>query len=221
MAEAPTDEYLARKMTRTELNELSDDEKRDRTKAKNRINGQKFRDKNPGNKIEYNRKWRENNPEKDKESKRKYIENNPEKIKESGNKYREENREKEKERHKKYREENPEKVKASQKKWSQTPIGKKSVELTTWKHRDIVETPEELERIYELRETQERCSSCDVKLTRDGVCSTQATMDHSHITNRFRQICCHSCNNVDSWKKYWVEGIFGGTKVPRGPDPAQ
>tara|TARA_R110000851_G_scaffold193489_1_gene344257 strand:+ start:53 stop:541 length:489 start_codon:yes stop_codon:yes gene_type:complete len=122
---------------------------------------------------------------------------------------------------KKYREENREKKKAFHRQYRQTSVGKKKRTILKWVGElCLQETPEEMERIYELRETQELCSSCDVKLTRTGKrISTDACMDHCHTTNRFRQICCRSCNSQDNWTKYWVDGIFGGSKLPRPAAP--
>jgi hypothetical protein len=200
MVEAHSDAYLSRKMTRAEVNELSVDERKERLKAQTRVNGKKYREENPEKIKERERKWREANPEKKKASKKKYRENNLEK---------------EKARYKKYREENPEKVKERERNYRQSPAGKKVNTISKWKQRDLQESPEELDRIYELYLTQELCSSCDVKLTRTGNnISTDACLDHSHDTNRFRQICCNSCNIRDSWNKYWDDGVFGGTKVP-------
>ena len=161
MAEAHTDEYLARKLSRAEYWKLSEDEWKERNLAQKRIS---------------NRKKRQN---------KEYVEMEKE----------------------------------SNRKYKQTPEGKKSLTLSNWTNTlGLEETREEMDRIYILRETQEFCSSCGCKLTRDGSkCSSDASMDHCHTTNRFRQICCKSCNNFDNWKKFWVDGIFGGTKVPRGP----
>tara|TARA_R110000787_G_scaffold20110_1_gene59780 strand:+ start:230 stop:784 length:555 start_codon:yes stop_codon:yes gene_type:complete len=145
---------------------------------------------------------------------RKFRERNPE----NGRKHYEANKEKEKERCKKYREEHTEKVKERHRKYSQTPAGKKFGTIAKWKYSGLQESKEELDRIYELYLHQELCYSCDVVLTRNGVCATDPCMDHSHVTNRFRQIACRSCNTMDSWMKYWVDGIYGGTKVSQdGP----
>ena len=193
MAESHSDEYIARKMTRAEVKELSVDERKERLKAQIRINHKK------------------------------YYQENLEKIKENTTKYREEHKEEIKQYNKKYREENIEKVKERERNYRQTPNRKKSNTLSQWKTiYGLKESPEEMERIYELRETQVHCSSCNCILTRTGTkCSTDATMDHSHVTNRFRQICCRACNIRDSWNKYWVDGVFGGSKLPRVPDPDQ
>jgi len=150
-----SDEYLARKMSRTEAKLLTPEETRERKKAQSRIN---------------NKQYRENNPEYTKTQK-KFRENNPE----------------------------------YQKKYNQSPTGKKSNTLSQWVTvRGLQESKEDLEWIYDLFLHQELCYSCDVKLTRDGVnCPTQACLDHSHITHRFRQICCRACNSNDHWMTYW------------------
>ena len=167
------EEWLVSPMTRAEVKELSDEEKKERKRLQKRNS---------------DRKYREENKEKNKERHRKYNEENKEKEKERSRKYREENKEKEKERHRLYH---------------QTPAGKKVYMLAKWKSRGLQESDEELDIIYELYLHQEFCYSCDVRLTRDGVCSTQAVLDHDHITHRFRQICCRSCNTMDSWMQYW------------------
>ena len=191
MAEAHTDEYLARKMSRAELNILSEDERKERIQAQSRIRYQnnKERYKERGFKSYYN------NRETILENKKKFYHDNPEIVKEWRDKY--------------------------QKPHKQTPLGKKTSAIANWKNWYLQETPEEMEMIYILRETQELCSSCGCVLTRTGkYISTDACMDHCHITNRFRQICCKSCNTGDSWRKFWVDGIYGGKlRFPRAPPP--
>ena len=106
--------------------------------------------------------------------------------------------------HKKHYYANKEKVLEKAKEYNQTPNGKKTQTLSDWKRRGLQESPEDLDRIYELWQTQELCNACDCVLTRDGDnSSTDASMDHDHITNRFRHIICRSCNTNDNWKKYF------------------
>ena len=168
------EDWLSSKMTRSELNELCDEERTER-------------------KIIQKRK-----------SNRKYRENNPEYYEKYSKNYREENSEQLKEKSKKYYENNREKVNETVKEYQQTPNGKKVNTLGNWKNRGLEESKEDLDRIYELYLTQELCNACDIKLTRDGYnSSTQASMDHDHITHRFRHIICHSCNSHDNWKKYF------------------
>ena len=107
----------------------------------------------------------------------------------------EENKEKSKE----YYKNNKEKIAE----YKQTPIGKKVNTISKWKTRGLEETEEELDRIYELYLTQELCNACDCILTRDGMCATDPTMDHSHETHRFRHIICRECNSNDKWMKYF------------------
>jgi hypothetical protein len=90
------------------------------------------------------------------------------------------------------------------KKYNKLQMVKKFKYISSWKHSGLHETQEELDRIYELYLNQELCNACDCVLTRNGDrCSTQASMDHDHDTNRFRHIICRSCNTMDNWKKYF------------------
>jgi hypothetical protein len=195
---------LARKMSRAEVRELSDDEKKERKRLQNCINGKKYYEANQ-EKVkekskEYSKKYRENNPEYNK----KYREKYPEKQKERDRKYYDANKEKIAENDKKYRENNKEKVKERERKYKQTPNGKKVQTLSKWKQRGLQESDEELDIIYDLYLHQELCYSCDCILTRDGIqCATDPCMDHDHTTHKFRQICCRSCNTQDSWMQYW------------------
>ena len=151
-------DWLSSKMTRSELNELTVEERKERLRLQ---------------KQKHNKKHN-----------KKYYEENREKVADINKKYREENREYFKE-------------------YRQTPHGKKVHTISLWKHRGLHETTQELDRIYDLFLNQELCNACDVKLTRNGVNSTQAVLDHDHDTNRFRHIICRNCNTLDSWKKYF------------------
>jgi len=150
------DDYLARKMSRAEALLLTPEEKRERLKAKKRI--ERIR-----NKETYKKYYQE-------------YDQTPERKK---------------------------KLAESKKKYNQTPAGKKARTISSWVCSGIKETKEDLDRIYNLWLTQELCNACDCILTRDGRASTQASMDHCHISHRFRHIICSACNTYDNWKKYF------------------
>jgi flagellar biosynthesis GTPase FlhF len=200
---AEREDWLVSKMTRAEVRELSDVDKKERKRLKKNISGRKYREENP----EYGRKYREENKEKFREKNRKYREENPEYYK----KYYEENTEHMKETHRKYKEENPEYDRKYYqenteyfRQYRQSPTGKKSNTISCWVNKSgLQESDEDLDRIYELYLYQELCNACDCVLTRNGVCSTQAVLDHDHDTHRFRHIICRACNNNDYWKKYF------------------
>ena len=126
-----------------------------------------------------------------------------EKNKEKRQKYYKENRDKIIEQQSEYYQENKDERQEYNKEYSQTPSGKKSNTISAWGQYGLRESKEDLEWIYDLFLHQELCYSCDVKLTRGVQCATQACMDHSHTTNRFRQICCRDCNIQDRWMTYW------------------
>tara|TARA_R110002126_G_scaffold227585_1_gene372184 strand:+ start:190 stop:648 length:459 start_codon:yes stop_codon:yes gene_type:complete len=111
-----------------------------------------------------------------------------------------------------YKNKNPQKTKdyyqeniEKFKEYNQTPAGKKIRTISSWTGRSgLQESPENLDRIYNLWLTQELCNACDCVLTRDGIrCPTQASMDHCHISHRFRHIICSACNAHDNWKKHF------------------
>tara|TARA_R110002126_G_C10251410_1_gene482089 strand:+ start:105 stop:644 length:540 start_codon:yes stop_codon:yes gene_type:complete len=176
---------LSRKMTRAELKDLSDVERKERNRLQKRKHYQENRDKILAKTKKYN-------------------EERKEEITLYNKKYYQENREITNEKSKKYYEEHREEIRETKAAYFQSPIGKKSYTLSNWKQLGLQESPEDLDRIYELRETQELCNACDVKLTRTGkYISTDTTMDHDHITHRFRHIICRGCNTHDNWMKYF------------------
>ena len=165
---------LSRKMTRSEFNELSEEDKKERKRLLKKICSKTNYEKNKDQIAKQKKEYRENNKDQLAKQKKEYMKKNKDKISN---------------RHKEY---------------IQTSNGKKSTKLSKWKHRGLHETKENLDRIYDLFLNQELCNACDVKLTRNGDrCSTDVTMDHDHDTNRFRHIICRSCNTQDNWMKYF------------------
>ena len=194
---AEREDWLSGPMTRAEVRELSDVDKKERSRLKKNIIGRKYREENLEQVKETQRKHREANPEYN----RKYYQENTEKMRENSRKYKEVNPE----YNRKYYQENTEKMRENSRKYYQSPTGKKNNTISSWVNDlGLKESPEDLDRIYELRENQELCNACDCVLTRTGKrISTDASMDHDHDTYRFRHIICRGCNNKDSWKKYF------------------
>ena len=191
---------LARKMTRAEVKELSDVEKKERKRLQKRINGQKIYQENREEILKKVKKYTEEHKEEVNKYQRQYTEEQRLEKAEYDRNYREEHKLEKAESDRNYREKHKEEIAE----YEQTPFRKKSHKISNWVNgHGLQESKEDLDIIYELYLHQELCYSCDVKLTRDGVCSTQAVLDHDHITHRFRQICCRACNNHDSWMKYW------------------
>lgn len=141
-------------------------------------------------------------PYKDKEKHKEYLktyyEANKDKIKEYKKNYREKNKEKLKEIYKEYREANKEKLKEQRKEYRQTPIGKKSHTINSWKRIGVIHNNFDL--LYETYINKNNCDVCNnqFKSSRD------RHLDHCHETGLFRQILCCSCNVNDYWKKIVV-----------------
>ena len=183
------EDWVVRPLTRAEMKELSPEEKKERRRLQMRNNSKKNYQENREEIIEKKKEYYEEHKEEKAEYSRNYREEHTEELAEYNRKYYEENVEKEKERHRQYK---------------QTPTGKKVNTISNWKSRGLQESKEDLDRIYDLWLHQELCNACDVKLTRNGDrCSTDATMDHDHITHRFRHVICRSCNTHDKWKEYF------------------
>ena len=184
------EDWLSGPMTRADYNELSDEEIKERKRLQNRNNGRKDYKRNRDERKARQKKYYEEHKEERIESNKQYYINNKTRIDERTRQYYQEKREERLEYDRKYQ---------------QTPAGKKLKTINKWVNQlGLQESDEDLDRIYELRETQELCNACDVVLTRNGDrCSTDATMDHDHDTHRFRHIICRGCNSQDNWMKYF------------------
>ena len=76
---------------------------------------------------------------------------------------------------KQYYIDNKDKIKLQINKYRSTQNGKKTHRISSWKLFGLIETKEEIDRIYEIYTTQIYCNACNCILTRTGKnCKTQA-----------------------------------------------
>ena len=81
------------------------------------------------------------------------------------------------------------------KEYDQSPKGKKSRKISSWKIRGLLcDSYEEYEQIYERWFNSKKCEKCDKKYEEDN----WKCMDHEHSTGLFRNILCNCCNVNDT-----------------------
>ena len=87
-----------------------------------------------------------------------------------------------------YNLDNKEQIKEKMKEWKQSPEGKKSIRISAWKTRGIID--EDLGAVYDYYFKQTNCMIClkQFKSTKD------RHLDHDHDTGEIRYICCNNCN---------------------------
>jgi len=81
------------------------------------------------------------------------------------------------------------------KEWYQSSVGQKSILISKWRQRGLIETDQyTFDELYEIYLYHTNCEECEVELTTGKRCSTSKCLDHDHETGKFRNILCHTCN---------------------------
>jgi len=133
---------------------------------------------------EYQKKYREKNKEsiqkKKKEKDKIYYQENKERIAIRHKKRYQDNKKMRTEYQIKYREENPEKTHETETKYN-------------WKRKGL--HCEDIDSLYCHYTNAKNCDECDIEFGEKGDgTGTFKCMDHSHITGKFRNFLCNSCN---------------------------
>tara|TARA_R100000541_G_C1840906_1_gene75892 strand:+ start:95 stop:529 length:435 start_codon:yes stop_codon:yes gene_type:complete len=76
--------------------------------------------------------------------------------------------------------------------WSQTPKGRKSSTIRSWKTGGLIG---DYDAIYERYINTTHCDDCKIVLATDGQSRTTRCMDHNHKTGEFRNVLCKKCNS--------------------------
>jgi len=126
---------------------------------------------------------------------KKYREENKERIAIKDKKYYQENKERIAIQKKKYREENKERIALQEKMWREANPEKAHETETkyNWKRSGLI--CEDIDSLYCHYTNAKNCDECGVEFGKIGDGSgTFKCMDHSHITGKFRNFLCNSCN---------------------------
>ena len=89
---------------------------------------------------------------------------------------------------------NKDKLKEIQKAYRQTPQGKKTDTMRSWRRIGVNEVNDAM---YDRYINTHCCDVCNKEFKN----SRDRHLDHNHETGDFRQILCQSCNTYDNWKK--------------------
>ena len=119
-------------------------------------------------------------PEETQESDKLYYDKNKEKIKEKKKEFYKKN----KEYTEQYYQDNKEKIKI----WKNTPQGKKSSYIATWKKIGVKH--DDFSSLYEYYINCKNCEECG----KEDIKGRNKHLDHDHTTGLFRNVLCNSCN---------------------------
>ena len=86
-------------------------------------------------------------------------------------------------------------MKEYQAKYRSSDKGKKSVTISGWKHTGLIS--DDYDAVYDKWINTHNCECCNESI---GFGKGSRVMDHCHKTGKFRNILCHSCNIMRSYK---------------------
>jgi len=145
---------------------------------------------------EYNKKYRENNKDKIAKQKKEWNEKNKDKIKEQRKEYKKEYYENNKDKIKEYYENNKDKIleQASKrgKEYYNSDVGYKTKRIYAWKGRGVI--CDDFESLYEYYINCNNCEECNIELVKGDIGVNKKCLDHDHLTGKFRNVLCCSCN---------------------------
>ena len=107
-------------------------------------------------------------------------------------------KEQKRESNRKYREKNKKEISEKKKEYRQTPNGKKSNTICSWKHYGLIH--DDYETLYDKYLDTTECDVCKYVFDE----TNRRCMDHDHETGLFRQFLCNNCNLRDRWIKHSV-----------------
>lgn len=141
----------------------------------------------------YHREWRKKNKERNSSNGKKYYLENKEKIKEKRGVYYLENKEEVLKHTREYKKQHEEWYKEYMKEYNQSPKGKRSMTISSWKRMGI--KCDNYDTLYENYLNETHCDFCRVKFGKigDGTGSYKCC-DHDHETGLFRNFLCSKCN---------------------------
>ena len=183
-------------------NKIWYDNNKERRAAKNKI----WYDNNKERKAAKSKIYRDNNKESIAAKRKIYKDNNKESIAAKNKTYYDKNKESIAAQHKAYKKEycNREDTKKKMKEYNRSVQGKKSNRIGKWKSRGVIG---DLSKIYDERYLPStHCEVCN----KEYKCSRDKHLDHDHVSGKFRQIICCSCNILDSWKYKIIPKLSSG-----------
>tara|TARA_R110002153_G_scaffold75121_1_gene194603 strand:+ start:94 stop:561 length:468 start_codon:yes stop_codon:yes gene_type:complete len=144
-------------------------------------------------KAAYDKAYRVKHKEKRAAQQKEYREANGETISAKAKAWYEANREENIAKKKELYEKNKEEILATHKEYNQTPSGKKSKCISTWKRLGLI--CDDIDALYDKVLNTKNCENCGVELTIDRhPTKTTRCMDHCHKTGLFRNVLCNPCN---------------------------